>query len=56
MEKESGSAVCYCSFCGKSQEEVMMLIAGPKTFVCDECVELMAEMVSRYRVKPKDGE
>jgi ATP-dependent protease Clp ATPase subunit len=29
-----------CSFCGKSQQEVRKLIAGPEVFVCDECVAL----------------
>lgn len=27
----------YCSFCGKSQHEVVKLIAGPSAFICDEC-------------------
>src|SRR5262245_41860219 len=30
----------YCSFCGKSQEEVANLIAGPGNFICNECVAL----------------
>ena len=30
----------YCSFCGKSQNEVRKLIAGPSVFICDECVDL----------------
>jgi len=30
----------YCSFCGKTQEEVTRLIAGPGVFICDECVQL----------------
>ena len=32
----------YCSFCGKSQNEVRKLIAGPSVFICDECVDLCA--------------
>lgn len=28
----------HCSFCGKSQHAVAKLIAGPKVFICDECV------------------
>jgi ATP-dependent Clp protease ATP-binding subunit ClpX len=36
----------YCSFCGKSQHEVRKLIAGPTVFICDECVELCADIVS----------
>ncbi len=30
----------YCSFCGKEQEEVSRLVAGPGVFICDECVQL----------------
>jgi ATP-dependent Clp protease ATP-binding subunit ClpX len=35
----------YCSFCGKSQNEVRKLIAGPSVYVCDECVELCNEII-----------
>ncbi len=35
----------YCSFCGKSQEEVRKLIAGPSVYVCDECVELCNDII-----------
>jgi hypothetical protein len=35
----------YCSFCGKSQHEVKKLIAGPATFICNECVELCIDIV-----------
>ncbi len=35
----------YCSFCGKSQHEVRQLIAGPTVFICDECVELIMDMI-----------
>ena len=35
-----------CSFCGKTQEQVRKLIAGPNDiYICDECVELCAEIV-----------
>lgn len=30
----------FCSFCGKSQDEVRKLVAGPSAYICDECVEL----------------
>lgn len=36
---------CNCSFCGKSQDEVEKLIAGPDVFICDECIELCNEIV-----------
>lgn len=34
-----------CSFCGKSQEQVRRLIAGPNVYICDECVELCQEII-----------
>ncbi len=36
----------YCSFCGKSQDEVKKLIAGPTVYICDECVELCNEILA----------
>ena len=41
----NGEKVLYCSFCGKSQNEVKKLIAGPSVFVCDECVELCNDII-----------
>jgi len=35
----------YCSFCGKSQNEVHKLIAGPAVFICDECVRLCKDIL-----------
>jgi hypothetical protein len=35
----------YCSFCGKSQHEVRKLIAGPQSFICDECVDICTDIV-----------
>lgn len=34
-----------CSFCGKPQEQVRRLVAGPGVFICDECVELCREII-----------
>ena len=34
-----------CSFCGKSQDEVKKLIAGPSVYICDECIELCNEII-----------
>ena len=36
----------YCSFCGKSQNEVRKLIAGPSVYICDECIELCNEILA----------
>lgn len=35
----------YCSFCGKSQDEVRKLIAGPSVYICDECIELCNDIL-----------
>ncbi len=47
MAKRSSekSDALRCSFCGKSQEEVRKLIAGPQVYICDECVELCNEIM-----------
>ncbi|MEJ2057224.1 MAG: ATP-dependent Clp protease ATP-binding subunit ClpX [Desulfofustis sp.] len=43
---------CKCSFCGKNQDEVEKLIAGPDVYICDECIELCNEIV----LEDDDGE
>ena len=50
-----------CSFCGRGQREVHKLVAGPKVFICDNCVGVLLEMVGGTRPKkwkpdlPKSG-
>ena len=34
-----------CSFCGKNQDQVRRLIAGPQVYICDECIELCSEII-----------
>ena len=34
-----------CSFCGKTQEEVKKIIAGPTVYICDECIDLCNEIM-----------
>ncbi|WP_013321864.1 ATP-dependent protease ATP-binding subunit ClpX [Gloeothece verrucosa] len=41
-----------CSFCGKSQEQVRKLIAGPGVYICDECVELCNEILDEELMEP----
>ncbi len=38
-----------CSFCGKSQDEVRKLIAGPSVYICDECIDLCNDIVREDR-------
>ncbi len=47
-----------CSFCGKTQDQVKKLIAGPDVFICDECVELCNEILDEefFDQKDSDGE
>ena len=44
-KKRTTTAEYRCSFCGKSQEEVKKLIAGPSVYICDECIELCNEIM-----------
>jgi len=43
--KDDPSGELVCSFCGKSQDEVRKLIAGPSVYICDECVSLCNEII-----------
>ena len=45
-----------CSFCGKSQDQVKKLIAGPEVYICDECVELCNEILDEEFFEGKDKE
>ena len=66
MPKKSTTTGNYrCSFCGKNQEEVKKLIAGPTVYICDECIELCNEIMVeewaqektedfQHLLKPKD--
>ena len=43
-----------CSFCGKTQDQVKKLIAGPDVFICDECVDLCNEILEEEFFEGKD--
>jgi len=43
--KDSQGDVLRCSFCGKSQDEVRRLIAGPAAYICDECIDLCNDII-----------
>ena len=45
-----------CSFCGKSQEQVKRLIAGPGVYICDECISLCSEIITDDCVDEKKVE
>ncbi|MDZ7833796.1 MAG: ATP-dependent Clp protease ATP-binding subunit ClpX [Desulfobacterales bacterium] len=44
----------FCSFCGKNQQEVKKLIAGPAVYICDECIQLCSEIIEEENVKDSD--
>ena len=47
----------HCSFCGKSQDQVRRLIAGPgAVYICDECVDLCREIIDEESAPPDEGE
>ena len=45
-----------CSFCGKSQDQVKRLIAGPLVYICDECIELCYEIIEEEFDEIEDSE
>ena len=44
-----------CSFCGKSQDQVRKLIAGPGVYICDECIDLCNEILDEELVEGHGG-
>ena len=45
-----GGKLLFCSFCGKNQNEVRRLIAGPSVYICDECVDLCNDIITEETV------
>ncbi|WP_109474430.1 ATP-dependent Clp protease ATP-binding subunit ClpX [Ornithinimicrobium cavernae] len=48
------SDVLKCSFCGKSQKQVIKLIAGPGVYICDECIDLCNEIMEEELAEASD--
>jgi len=51
MASKDSSQALKCSFCGKSQKQVIKLIAGPGVYICDECIELCVEIIEEEKVE-----
>ncbi|HEX6082113.1 MAG TPA: ClpX C4-type zinc finger protein, partial [Methylomirabilota bacterium] len=51
-----GGAALKCSFCGKSQNDVRKLIAGPTVYICDECIELCNDIIAEEWEEEKSRE
>jgi ATP-dependent Clp protease ATP-binding subunit ClpX len=45
-----------CSFCNKSEHEVRKLVAGPKVFICDECVEVSMKIMEEAESPSLDAD
>src|SRR2546421_12987625 len=51
-----GNGALKCSFCGKSQNDVRKLIAGPTVYICDECIELCNDIIAEEWEEEKSRE
>lgn len=49
MSRRENSALLRCSFCGKNQNEVKKLIAGPGVYICDECIDLCTDIIEEEK-------
>ena len=47
FEDTSGMDAVHCSFCGKSQDEVKNIVAGPGVYICNECVDLCQQIIEQ---------
>jgi len=50
-DKSKSKDPLKCSFCGKSQKQVIKLIAGPGVYICDECIDLCVEIVEEEKIE-----
>lgn len=55
-DKDDSGKLLYCSFCGKNQNEVRKLIAGPSVYICDECVDLCNDIIREELLESEEGE
>lgn len=56
MGKYDETKQLKCSFCGKPQDQVRRLVAGPNVYICDECIELCQDIIKEeFSDLPEDG-
>jgi ATP-dependent Clp protease ATP-binding subunit ClpX len=55
-DQPNGRGLLFCSFCGKNQNEVKKLVAGPTAYICDECIELCRCIVEEECDRPNGEE
>ncbi len=56
QRKDDSTDDLLCSFCGKSQDEVKKLIAGPSVYICDECIQLCNEIIAEEYGREDDDD
>ncbi|GAA3240298.1 ClpX C4-type zinc finger protein [Actinocorallia longicatena] len=49
------TSVPHCSFCGKPATDVGRLVAGPGVYICDQCVDLAAQIIEEHRGRPAEA-
>ncbi len=54
IEATNRSHIKHCSFCSKPQTEVTLLIAGPSTYICDQCVGLCNDIIEGHKAEEKE--
>ena len=53
---EDGNDLIQCSFCGKTQDQVRKIVAGPDVYICDECISLCHEIIEEeFGFMPSDS-
>ena len=55
-KNDNNSNKIKCSFCGKEQEQVRRIVAGPGVCICDECIELCQEIIEEDFIEVRDVE
>ncbi|MBU1035951.1 AAA family ATPase, partial [bacterium] len=50
-DKGGGEIIVNCSFCGKTQDEVYKIVAGPSVCICDECIKVCNDIILNRRKK-----
>lgn len=53
MFEDSNDQNIHCSFCGKSQDEVKKIVAGPGVYICNECVDLCQQIINQELAEDK---
>ena len=56
MPKNDRTQSVRCSFCGKSQENVKKIIAGPGVYICDECIKICDDILEEEAYNVETGE